>query len=101
MAPRTLDADEAFFTAEEVAARYRVAESTLANQRNQGTGLPFCKIGGRVLYRFSDLADAEEAGSRGVGPETVKRAAARVFKDATPEQLDILWRIVREEAVRG
>lgn len=97
-----LDPDEHFYTADEVARMLRVAESTLANQRNQGTGLPWCKVGGRVLYKRSDIADAIAGGSRGVGPETVARAAKRVFGGSISEaQLAALWPAICEEAVRG
>lgn len=92
--------NEAYMTAEEVATRYRVSVSTLANQRTAGTGLPFVKIGGRILYKVSDLAEAERAGSRGVCADTVRRAVDRVIGKLTDTQAAELWAAVREEAVR-
>lgn len=91
--------DDVFLTTEEIAKRTRVAESTLANQRNQGSGLPFTKFGGRVLYRQSDLADALEAGARDNCEATVKRAAKKVFKNASDEEVRALWLAMRAEAL--
>jgi hypothetical protein len=47
--------DDHFFTPAELAARWRTHESTLANQRSQGMGIPFHKPQGKVLYRMSDV----------------------------------------------
>ena len=44
---------------EELAARWRVSTSTLADWRWRGKGLPFLKIGGRVFYREEDVRDYE------------------------------------------
>lgn len=51
-----------YLTDKDVAARYNgnISVRTLANWRTGGDGPPFVKIGGRVLYRASDL-DAWEA----------------------------------------
>lgn len=100
MSPTSFNPAEVYMTAEEVAARYRISVSTLANQRTAGTGLPWLKLGGRVLYRVSDLAEAERAGARGVCAETVRRAVDRVIGNITDSQSADLWRAIREEAVR-
>ena len=42
---------------EEVARRIGWSPETLANRRWKGSGPPYLKIGGRVRYRLSDLAD--------------------------------------------
>lgn len=97
--PAAFDRDEMFVTADEVAARYRVAPSTLANQRNLGTGLPWVKIGGRVLYKVSDLAEAEAAGARGVSAETVKRAVLSTVPGATEDLAAAVWKAIRSEAI--
>ena len=51
-----------YLTAAEVVSRYNgnISTRTLANWRTNGDGPPFVKIGGRVLYRATDL-DSWEA----------------------------------------
>lgn len=52
-----------FLTAQEVSDRYHGAISvrTLSNWRNLGSGPPFTKVGGRILYRLSDIEKWEDA----------------------------------------
>lgn len=100
MTPQNWNPDEMFFTAEEVAARYRVSTSTLANQRSQGVGLPWLKINGKVLYPLSALADAEASGKRGMTREAVKRALHRVFGNSGSDHVDAVWQAIHEEAAR-
>ena len=45
----------ALITARDAAAHLNVAEKTLANWRTQGHGPGFVKVGGRVVYRVSDV----------------------------------------------
>jgi hypothetical protein len=54
---------EAFLTTAELSARYggKVAVRTFNNWRTNGGGPPFLKIGGRVLYRLSDVVAWEDA----------------------------------------
>jgi hypothetical protein len=51
-----------YLTPDDVAARYsgNISVRTLANWRTNGDGPPFVKVGGRVMYRTTDL-DAWEA----------------------------------------
>ena len=42
---------------QEAAQRIGWKPETLANSRWKGSGPPYLKIGGRVRYRLSDLAD--------------------------------------------
>lgn len=51
-----------YLTPEEVAERYegKISVRTLANWRSAGTGPPFAKIGGRILYKSRLLLDWEE-----------------------------------------
>lgn len=51
-----------FLTAQEVSERYHGAVSvrTLSNWRNLGSGPPFSKIGGRVLYPAEKLVEWEQ-----------------------------------------
>ncbi|MBU9247800.1 helix-turn-helix transcriptional regulator [Burkholderia multivorans] len=55
--------EERFLTPREVAARYgdQVSVRTLSNWRWSGTGPEFIKIGGKVLYKLSDLEQWEES----------------------------------------
>ena len=45
---------EIYLTGEEVCSHLRLSTRTLQEYRNSGT-LPFCKIGGKILYRQSDI----------------------------------------------
>jgi excisionase family DNA binding protein len=45
---------EVYLTGEEVCSLLRLSTRTLQEYRNSGT-LPFCKIGGKILYRQSDI----------------------------------------------
>ncbi len=55
--------EEKFLTPREVSDRYgdQVSVRTLSNWRWSGTGPEFFKIGGRILYRLSDLERWEES----------------------------------------
>ena len=50
-----------YLSPSELAARHRVGVGHLANLRSQGTGLPYVKTGGRVLYRLEDVELYEAA----------------------------------------
>lgn len=78
MQPKATDfaADEMFLTAAQVAQRYGVSESTLANHRAQGTGLPYIKINGSVRYAASVLLANELAGARGLSWDAVRKGLA-------------------------
>ncbi len=52
-----------FLTQVELAARWRISPRTLERWRWAGEGLPFTKVGGRVLYSLKDI-DAYEAVQR-------------------------------------
>ncbi|MEH3129151.1 MAG: DNA-binding protein [Mycolicibacterium neoaurum] len=45
----------------EVADALKTTEQRLATMRYRGTGPKFCKVGRRVLYRWSDVRDFLEA----------------------------------------
>ena len=45
---------EVYFTGEEVCSQLRLSTRTLQEYRNLGT-LPFYKIGGKILYKQSDI----------------------------------------------
>ena len=55
--------DKKFMTPKDVSDRYegRIGVRTLANWRSQGSGPPFVKIGGAILYKFDDLNAWEQA----------------------------------------
>lgn len=50
-----------YLTPSEVVERYqgKINVRTLANWRSSGVSPPFTKVGGRILYRFSDLVEWE------------------------------------------
>ena len=52
-----------YLTQVELAARWRISPRTLERWRWAGEGLPFTKVGGRVLYSLSDI-EAYEAAQR-------------------------------------
>lgn len=60
-ATSSIDLDDIYMTTAELAARWRIAPETLANQRARGEGLPYHKPGGSVLYRVADVLEAERA----------------------------------------
>ena len=45
---------EVYLTGEEVCSQLRLSTRTLQEYRNAGI-LPFCKIGGKILYKQSDI----------------------------------------------
>ena len=45
---------ERFFTDKEVSARLRVSRRTLQDYRNEGR-IPYIQLGGKILYRESDI----------------------------------------------
>jgi hypothetical protein len=51
-----------FYTPEELVRRYgdKVTVRTLANWRSAGISPPYCKIGGRILYRITDIEEWEK-----------------------------------------
>lgn len=62
------DADKRL-TVDEVVARYggAVKAATLANWRTANKGPKYIKIGGRVMYRLSDLIEWENSRVHGTG----------------------------------
>lgn len=51
---RPMFGGEVYLTGEEVCCLLHLSTRTLQEYRNSGT-LPFCKIGGKILYRQSDI----------------------------------------------
>ena len=51
-----------FLTPAQLSERWsgRINVRTLANWRSQGNGPPFCKIGGAIAYRLSDVEAWEQ-----------------------------------------
>lgn len=52
-----LSPPEAYFNQLTVAPVVRCSTKTLEGNRWKGTGIPFRKVGGRVLYKKSDVID--------------------------------------------
>lgn len=53
--------DKIYLTATELAERWRSVKGTLNNQRAQGKGPPFVKLGGKVLYPIAEIEKYEQA----------------------------------------
>ena len=53
----SLEERTTLWSQEETAERLRIATNTLANMRWRGEGPRFCKVGARVLYRPTDVAE--------------------------------------------
>ena len=64
MTTATSSAD--FLTVDQLAARWlgQVTKATLATWRSRGNGPAFVKVGGRVLYRRSDVEAYEVKNTR-------------------------------------
>ncbi len=54
---------EHYLTDKEVSARLKVSRRTLQDYRNEGR-IPYCQLGGKVLYRESDIQRVLEEGYR-------------------------------------
>lgn len=71
------DAHTTFLTTRELAARHREAEQTIRAKRVRGDGVPFVRLGGRVLYRLDDVLAHERARTFASTAEANPTAAAR------------------------
>jgi excisionase family DNA binding protein len=54
---------ERYLTDKEVSARLKLSRRTLQDYRNEGR-IPYCQLGGKVLYRESDIQRMLEKGYR-------------------------------------
>lgn len=62
---KKLDASACRYLSErELAERWNIDERTLQGHRQAGDGLPFYKLGGRVMYRKREIYDYERAAKR-------------------------------------
>jgi hypothetical protein len=87
--------DDVFFTADELATRWRMEVGTLANQRHHGTGAPWIKTpSGKVLYRVADILAAENKGQRGWTRETVTAGLETFVKLDAKTQLELRKHLV-------
>lgn len=96
--------DKAYLTPSELARRYKetVSVKTLANWRSAGTGPPWVKIGGRVLYALEDVQLWEAARRMGRGAARVSARASVAALFLMPTKLTayvdtgrLFWRIGR------
>lgn len=53
-----------FFSEKQLAERWNIDERTLQGHRQTGEGVPFYKLGGRVMYRKREIYDYERAAQR-------------------------------------
>ena len=54
---------ESFYTDEELSQRLKISRRSLQEYRNQGR-IPYIKLGGKILYRSSDIERMLEEGYR-------------------------------------
>jgi len=54
---------ERYLTDKEVSARLKLSRRTLQDYRDQGR-IPYCQLGGKILYRESDIQKVLDAGYR-------------------------------------
>lgn len=54
---------ENFYTDEQLSQRLKISRRSLQDYRNQGR-IPYIKLGGKILYRFSDVERMLEEGYR-------------------------------------
>lgn len=54
---------ESFYTDEELSQRLKISRRSLQDYRNQGR-IPYIKLGGKILYRSSDVERMLEEGYR-------------------------------------
>jgi len=54
---------ERYLTDKEVSKRLRLSRRTLQDYRDQGS-IPYCQLGGKILYRESDIQNVLDKGYR-------------------------------------
>jgi hypothetical protein len=54
---------ESFYTDEELSKKLKISRRSLQDYRNQGR-IPYIKLGGKILYRSSDIEKLLEDGHR-------------------------------------
>ena len=54
---------ESFYTDEELSKKLKISRRSLQDYRNQGR-IPYIKLGGKILYRSSDIEKLLEEGYR-------------------------------------
>lgn len=64
--PTTATSSAEFLTVEQLVSRWlgQVTKATLATWRSRGNGPAFVKVGGRVLYRVTDVEAYETKNTR-------------------------------------
>jgi len=56
----TTDPDDVFLTEGQLADRHQKSAKTLRNARVRGGYVKFCKLGGSIRYRLSDVIEYED-----------------------------------------
>ena len=54
---------ESFYTDEELSKKLKISRRSLQDYRNEGR-IPYVKLGGKILYRYSDIEKLLEEGYR-------------------------------------
>ena len=95
-----------YLTQVELAARWRISPRTLERWRWAGEGLPFTKVGGRVLYSLSDIEAYEAAQRRCVTGDGLVTASEPVLASKrgqrrTPLAKAVAWALGENERPNG
>lgn len=63
--PSTPNDNKCFLTETQLAKRWQVSKKLIQKQRQHGTGVPFVRLGGRIVrYRIEEVCAFEEAALR-------------------------------------
>ncbi|WP_043743558.1 helix-turn-helix transcriptional regulator [Paramagnetospirillum magneticum] len=77
---------ERFLCQKQLAKRWGISHRTLESWRYRGIGLPYLKLGGRIVYRIGDIeayeAQQTHGGFEGDGDPPVR------FEDVDPRHMD-------------
>lgn len=78
MADRFLEDQTEHLTQRQLARRWKISHRTLERQRYLRSGVRYLKIGGRVLYRLSDVEAYETERERPAAAAPAERRERRV-----------------------
>jgi hypothetical protein len=89
--PAEPNRDTVWMTPAEVADRHRKEETSLANERYRGEGLPFTKLpSGTVRYNLADVIAVEKNGMRGFSWSRLNDALALMPLLTNKQRVEII-----------
>ena len=77
---------ERFLCQKQLAKRWGISHRTLESWRYRGIGLPYLKLGGRIVYRIEEIEAYEARQTRG-GFEDFSDHSVQ-FEDIDPRHMD-------------